>query len=419
MSLAPLRRAGRGPEGGDDAVEPVAPRVRPRGRVRSFLYDYRYPLGVFLLSRLLVFGVVWAVGWVHRPKGRWQWGDVFLSPFSAWDSQWYLRIAQHGYDPLIAHGDSPAFFPLYPLLLRGLHVVLPFAGLRLLGVTASTLLFGVALLLLWRLTLERYGEALARRAVTYLAIFPLSFVFSAIYTESLFLTLTLASFLLLERGRIVQASAWGALATLTRPVGVLLAPAIAWRVWSDAGRPWRLWGRGPRVGGALVLRLLPVTLLPAAMVAFQGYLYLVTGQIFATGSAQERGWGRNWDVVLVLKLPVVWIEALWEAAAAGHNMDIVVCMLFAAAWTWLLIEAAWRRRLPGEHLIFAAGSLILAVLAGTYLGVPRYWVGAFPLFWLMAMHGRNEHVDQTLRSAMPALLATLAFVAYGVGTYTP
>jgi hypothetical protein len=376
---------------------------------------------VALLSRLLVFLVIGAVGWVYRPRGAWTWGDVFVTPLSAWDAVWYLKIAAHGYDPLLAHGNSAAFFPLYPLTVRVVHEAVPFLDLPVAGIVASTLLFPVVLVLLWRLTLERYGEALARRTVTYMAIFPLAFVFSAVYTESLFLTFTLASFLMLERDRVAAASIYGALAVLTRPVGLLLAPAIAWRVWTDHGRPWRLWGAGGRrVDRGFVRHVAPVALLPIAQVAFQVYLYVVTGQVFATGSAEARGWGRQLDVLLVLELPVAFLDAIWDVlVGSGSTMEIALSTFFASAWALLLLEALWRRRLPGEYVIFAGGSLILATLTGTYLGIPRFFVAAFPLFWLMAMHGRSERVDLTLRSAMPALLAVLAFVAYGVGTYTP
>ena len=88
-------------------------------------------------------------------------------------------------------------------------------------------MFLPALMALHRLTRERFGDVIARRTITYLAISPLSFVFSMVYTESLALLLICGTFLLLERRRIVGACAVGALATLARPVGIILAPAIA------------------------------------------------------------------------------------------------------------------------------------------------------------------------------------------------
>ena len=50
----------------------------------------------------------------HRFGG---FGDLLLSPLARWDSVWYLSIANLGY----GGDDSPrtAFFPLYPLLSRG------------------------------------------------------------------------------------------------------------------------------------------------------------------------------------------------------------------------------------------------------------------------------------------------------------
>src|SRR6185503_20657850 len=37
-----------------------------------------------------------------------------LDVWARWDSEWFIKIAQHGYD--VAEG-APAFFPLYPVLL--------------------------------------------------------------------------------------------------------------------------------------------------------------------------------------------------------------------------------------------------------------------------------------------------------------
>ena len=42
--------------------------------------------------------------------------DPLLAPLARWDSVWYLRIADSGYGESTARA---AFFPLYPLLVRG------------------------------------------------------------------------------------------------------------------------------------------------------------------------------------------------------------------------------------------------------------------------------------------------------------
>lgn len=120
----------------------------------------------------------------------------FAETFAAWDSAWYLDIAQRGYVFQENAQSSIAFFPLYPLLIRAAASLFG-GGERAFWVSAILLsycsFFG-ALLLLHRLTDRLLNDrAAARRAVLYAAVFPFSFPFTRIYTESLFLLLSLAS----------------------------------------------------------------------------------------------------------------------------------------------------------------------------------------------------------------------------------
>ena len=73
-------------------------------------------------------------------------GNLLVAPFARWDSVWYLAIAQGGYDHQPAR---TAFFPLYPLAMRGLGTVI---GSDLIaGVLISLVAFAIALVLLYRL----------------------------------------------------------------------------------------------------------------------------------------------------------------------------------------------------------------------------------------------------------------------------
>ena len=79
-------------------------------------------------------------------------------------------------------------------------------------------------LLLYRLAEERLGADGARRAVLYLALFPIALFLQAVYSESLYLLLTLAAFVLAERERCLPAGAAAGLALLTRPPGWRCCP---------------------------------------------------------------------------------------------------------------------------------------------------------------------------------------------------
>ena len=145
-----------------------------------------------------------------------------------WDSDWFLRIAENGYS---WPSSTPAFFPLYPLLVAGLGRLL-LGHYLLAGVLVSLAAGSAAFVLLYRLTCLRLGEEAARHTILFLAVAPTSLFFGAVYSESLFLLLAVATFLLAERGRFWQAGAAAGLALLTRSAGVALLPALvvlAWR----------------------------------------------------------------------------------------------------------------------------------------------------------------------------------------------
>ena len=122
------------------------------------------------------------------------------------------------------------------------------------GVLVSLAAGSAAFVLLYRLTCRRLGEEAARHTVLFLAVAPTSLFFGAVYSESLFLLLAVATFLLAERGRFWQAGAAAGLALLTRSAGVALLPALVVLAWRRA-RPAAV-ARGGRRGAA-PLRDLP------------------------------------------------------------------------------------------------------------------------------------------------------------------
>ena len=91
-------------------------------------------------------------------------------------------------------------------------------------------------MLLYRLAEERLGADGAARSVLYLAVFPMALFLQAVYSESLFLLLSLAAFSLAERGRFAGAGVVAGLAILTRVAGLALLPALAVLAWRHRER---------------------------------------------------------------------------------------------------------------------------------------------------------------------------------------
>jgi hypothetical protein len=149
------------------------------------------------------------------------WQNVFTA-WERFDALWFLRIADGGY----RLGDgSAAFFPLYPLVTRGLSFVMgghPLAAATL----VSNAAFCGGLIVTYLLTTSELSERAARNTILLMCLFPTAHFFLMPYSESLFFLLSVTAFWGARRGRWMVAGAAGALAALTRSVGFVLAPAL-------------------------------------------------------------------------------------------------------------------------------------------------------------------------------------------------
>lgn len=173
-------------------------------------------------SRLLGFAAgaagartAWVTGWsAFDPQritaGLGPVGNLLAGASVRWDALHYLWIAQSGY----RHAGDTVFFPLYPLLVHA-AAWLTGSDVRA-GIIVSLGALAVALTLLHRLTTLELGRRAADATVLLIAFAPLSFFFSALYTESLFLALSVGAVYAARRDRWAVACLLAALAAVTR-----------------------------------------------------------------------------------------------------------------------------------------------------------------------------------------------------------
>jgi Gpi18-like mannosyltransferase len=145
--------------------------------------------------------------------------------FDAWDTGNYRNIATSGYEYINdGKAHNVAFFPLFPLLIRGLmNVGLPF---EISGVLINNIAFLCTLCFLYLWLLEQSDENSAKWSVIVVALSPLSFVGTVIYTEGLYLFLSAAALRAFDNKHYYWSGFWGAFATATRPTGLALIPAL-------------------------------------------------------------------------------------------------------------------------------------------------------------------------------------------------
>jgi hypothetical protein len=358
----------------------------------------------------------------HPRAGRWDDPSLthdlgaFTDVWARWDSVWFLRIAEHGYDA--ASGAASAFYPLYPGAVALLGRAF-FGHYVLAGILVSLAAALGSFLLLHRLAEERLGAEGARRAVLYLAVFPFALFLQAVYSESLYLFLTLAAFVLAERRRFLEASAVTGLALLTRPTGVALLPALALLAWRERDR-------------ARALASLAVA--PVLFAAYPLYLWRAEGDPWAFLHAQ-RIWSRHlspagplggiWDG---LRAGWAGVEQLasgshtrvyWTAVqdtdpirAATLNLENLAFLVLFVVLTVL----AWRR-FGAPYGLFAAVSLAIPLSVPSerwpLLSLPRFGLTIFPLFLALAALGGRPRAHTAIL-AVSSLLLGVAVVQWSL-----
>ena len=395
------------PQGDEPAAEASAPSASVEAEPAA-TRPLTWALVAAVGSRILIFAVGFAaaaiigvqglpVGWRFplRAEVFHGWLGALLNPWAHWDGVWYIKIATSGY----ADADgSTAFFPLFPMLLRYVGVVIN-GNLLITGILISLLCYAGCVWLLYRLVRSDFGAATAARAVVYLAIGPLSFFLQAVYTESLFLLLSLACFVFAREGRWRLAGVMGLLATLTRSTGILLLIPMAYYYYERRG--WSLKKTDSHVANLLMV--------VEGLLVWMAYLALAFGKplVFSSAQAQwERGAGApNYTVTRAIvatfwgirkMISAEYYRVFWEVprpgseySTAGTNIFNLLFFIGAALLLWY-----GARRLPAAYSWYALAALAYPLFfPSTFvplMSYPRFTLTVFPLYVALAVFTRDK-----------------------------
>lgn len=327
--------------------------------------------------------------------------------FAAWDSGWYFDIAQRGYYWTPSGQSSLAFFPLYPMLMRAL--AWPFGGsdraLWTAGVVLSYVCLFLGLAVLHRLTATTFGDReTARRTVLYLAVFPFAYFFTQVYTESLFLVMTVSAVAAAVASRWGWAGLFGALAALARPNGILIAVPLV--LLAFGGRP--------RIA-ELARRAAALALVPLGFGAFCAFAYRLSGDPLGWLRAQAQ-WGytvgnRPW-IELMRLLDGLEKHGLYgyffsDPLAPYYFLHGVVALAFVA-----LTPSIFTRVGPALGA-YVAVSLYVPLSGNALEGIGRYAATLFPAFMLLGtITSRRVHEAILIGSALVLSLLTSLFVGF-------
>lgn len=321
---------------------------------------------------------------------------LLVTPLTRKDAGWFVHIAREGYG---GSPGRPAFFPLYPVLVR-VASVFTLGNYWLAGLAVSLVCYAGAMVLLFRLTAAEANRRVGARAVVLISVFPTAFVFSAVYSESLFLLLTVAAFHFARRRQWVVACVAGCLATLTRSSGIVLIVPLLLIFANEQG--WAT--RRPTLSRSGDLRVAWLLLVPAGLVAYMVYLWATLGDALRFVEVQRTFWHRytTWpwvDVWRGARAAVRGIGAISSELSLlpsgllpGERLEVLFARTLlpfgALAFATLCLVLVFRR-LPLPYGIYCALALLVPLLEPSRL-VPlysyhRFVLVVFPLFMALAI----------------------------------
>lgn len=281
------------------------------------------------------------------------------------DGEHYLEIARNGYRPL-----QYFFFPLYPILLRNVSSLFATTlhGMVGSGIAISFILTGVGISLLYKLALLENKKA-AKWVIISLLLFPTSFYFQMVYTEALFFTLSVASFYFARRGKWFLAGFFGALATATRLVGIILIPALVYEWWIQK----------PRRYTAFYLMLIPM-----GFIAYVLYLQMTTGDALAFyHNVQIFGDQRSSHFILLPQVLYRYLFKILPNAFSYWPTLATTLLEFGVGILFLGVSIYSFFKQRGSYALFLIGSFLLPTLSGSFSSLPRYCLVLFPAFLLI------------------------------------
>lgn len=331
----------------------------------------------------------------HLPY--WIWG------FGNFDGVHYLRIAQDGY--LAQY--SQAFFPLFPILIRLFSFVFPkvpnldtniftdpayfYSGLIL-----ANLFFVSALYILYKLMRIDFKKEVSFLVIVFLLVFPTSFFFASIYTESLFLLLAVTSIYLIRKGNFFWAGVLIALSTATRITGVLLIPLYLIEVFQSKKTINYIWALITPIGILGYMYFLKINF-------NDPYYFLTSQEVFGAGRSSSE----------IILLP----QVIYRYLKIFMTTNVFTLPFFNAflEFVFTLVPLTFLvdyfKKIRFSYWFFAITTLLIGTLTGTFSSQPRYalipMVFIFP--YLITRYGKYVK-SAILVSILLGTILTMLFI---------
>lgn len=297
---------------------------------------------------------------------------IYILPWANFDGEHFTSIAQFGYQQY-----QQAFFPLYPKLISfGMNFFdSNVKNAAIIGLFISTVSFLTALIFFYKLLKLDYSNKFSLGVIVILLLYPASFYFNAVYTESLFLMLITGSFLFFRKKSYFLAGLFGFLASTTRVFGVLLFLSFLIEI---------------VVNKIPLKKAYWIFLIPLGLVCYMTYLFYTVGDPLAfynlqliVGEQHQRG------IVLFPQVVFRYLKIILSAEGISPLITTILFELAVGIVFIMLPIIGVFKRVRLSYLFFAFAGLILPTIQGSFSSLPRYVLILFPSFIVLALMIKN------------------------------
>lgn len=291
------------------------------------------------------------------------------------DSGWYEIIATNGYPEISEKSELGynngaefkqsewAFFPFYPLMIRGLMNISGL-GFALYGLIWS-LIFSTLAIIGFHKFVQLYVED-QNRAYYFTLLFlffPFHYYFSMMYTEAVYFTFLIFSFLSIYKNRLLYLPVLIIPLVLVRPNGIVgLIPLYLFFLERNKILVKYSFNLKALFSRGIILKSLLFVTGPLAFLAFSLYQKQMTGYYFAFSIAQQ-GWYREF------MLPFMAFFRRGDFTTQFNSVYTIVFILMAIL--------GWKKFPLSLNVLIWTG-LLLPLCSGSVTSMPRFISVIFP-----------------------------------------
>ncbi len=288
------------------------------------------------------------------------------------DGEHYVELVRFGYKPL-----QYFFFPLYPI---SIGILVSVIGTQLQSVVAVGTIFSISCFILALFVLKRLLELDYKQNVVWLTVllmlvFPTSFYFQMVYTESLFLLVSVSAFYFARKRKWLIAGVLALFCSATRLIGVLLLPALLFE--------WYMAYRGDLRSN--ILSSIPLLMAPLGLVFYMIFLQQTTGDYMAFyNNIAIFGEQRSNTIILLPQVFFRYVFRILPSATSYWPTLATTLLEFTVGVLFFVLSIISFFKQRGSYSILLIGGYLIPTFAGSFSSMPRYMVVLFPAFILMA-----------------------------------